>query len=212
MIALAVRDVEGKHAELQRIGKQLVDEAFAVLYKQPKESSGAVIGIAVNTLPGLKRVEVIRVDRDSSKDIPDGLEGIQVSKDGKSYFLRASVGRGELGVQYKVGGLKGLKGKLVRGERRRLTDDSHKDEGRGDHREYYGHDDHQGRPNHRIKRRAASVSGQVLPPGSLADSFSRRELIPRGASAGFVIYEDHPNDWDAWSVHCHQVGQSLTLT
>ena len=52
----------------------------------------------------------------------------------------------------------------------------------------------------------------VLPPGSLADSFSRRELIPRGASAGFVIYEDHPNDWDAWSVHCHQVGQSLTLT
>lgn len=24
----------------------------------------------------------------------------------------------------------------------------------------------------------------------------RRELLPKGPSAGFVIYEDHPNDWE----------------
>ena len=116
MIALAVRDVEKKHAELLETGKRLVNEAFAVLYKQPQKPSGDMMGLVVNTLPGLKRVEVIRVDKTSSKKIPDGLEGIQVSQDGNSYFCRASVEKGVLGTQYVVGKMKGLKGKSVDGQ------------------------------------------------------------------------------------------------
>ncbi len=27
---------------------------------------------------------------------------------------------------------------------------------------------------------------------------SRRELIPQGQTGGLIIFEDHPNYWDAW--------------
>ena len=30
----------------------------------------------------------------------------------------------------------------------------------------------------------------------------RRELIPQGLTGGLVIFEDHPNYWDAWGASC----------
>src|SRR6266436_97625 len=29
---------------------------------------------------------------------------------------------------------------------------------------------------------------------------SRRELIPQGQTGGLIIFEDHPNYWDAWGM------------
>ena len=38
---------------------------------------------------------------------------------------------------------------------------------------------------------------RVLMHVSLRDD-SRRELIPQGQTGGLMIFEDHPNYWDAW--------------
>lgn len=32
----------------------------------------------------------------------------------------------------------------------------------------------------------------------------RRELIPHGQTGGLVIFEDHPNYWDAWGASCYR--------
>jgi len=37
----------------------------------------------------------------------------------------------------------------------------------------------------------------VLTHVSVRDN-SRRELIPQGQTGGLMIFEDHPNYWDAW--------------
>ncbi|KAG1760992.1 galactose mutarotase-like domain-containing protein [Suillus occidentalis] len=34
---------------------------------------------------------------------------------------------------------------------------------------------------------------------------SSRELIPKGSSGGLVIFEDRPNNWDAWDVEFHHL-------
>ncbi|KAK1215351.1 Glycoside hydrolase, 38 vacuolar alpha mannosidase [Marasmius sp. AFHP31] len=40
---------------------------------------------------------------------------------------------------------------------------------------------------------------------SLIDVKLGRELIPEGSTGGLVIFEDHPNYWDAWDVEIHHL-------
>ena len=44
-------------------------------------------------------------------------------------------------------------------------------------------------------RHFLGVSG--IPDACVGDNY-RRELIPQGQTGGLVIFEDHPNYWDAW--------------
>ena len=40
-----------------------------------------------------------------------------------------------------------------------------------------------------------------IPDACMGDIY-RRELIPQGQTGGLVIFEDHPNYWDAWGALC----------
>ncbi|KAJ8094104.1 Alpha-mannosidase 2C1 [Marasmius tenuissimus] len=40
---------------------------------------------------------------------------------------------------------------------------------------------------------------------SLIDVQLGRELVPEGSTGGSVIFEDHPNYWDAWDVEIHHL-------
>jgi alpha-mannosidase len=46
---------------------------------------------------------------------------------------------------------------------------------------------------------------------SLFDVQLRRELIPQGETGGLVIFEDHPNYWDAWDVEIHHLEKAQRL-
>ncbi|CAK5279299.1 unnamed protein product [Mycena citricolor] len=46
---------------------------------------------------------------------------------------------------------------------------------------------------------------------SLLDVKSDRELIQKGATGGFVIFEDRPNSWDAWDVEIHHLEKATRL-
>lgn len=47
-----------------------------------------------------------------------------------------------------------------------------------------------------------SNSGRIT---SIVDKKERRELIAEGKSAGFVIFQDHPRDWDAWDTDIYSL-------
>ncbi|KAH9037516.1 glycoside hydrolase family 38 protein [Lactarius pseudohatsudake] len=46
---------------------------------------------------------------------------------------------------------------------------------------------------------------------SLFDVQLERELIPHGETGGLVIFEDHPNYWDAWDVEIHHLEKAQRL-
>ncbi|KAI9508062.1 glycosyl hydrolases family 38 N-terminal domain-containing protein [Russula earlei] len=46
---------------------------------------------------------------------------------------------------------------------------------------------------------------------SLLDVRLKRELIPQGQTGGLIIFEDHPNYWDAWDVEIHHLEKAQPL-
>ncbi|ORY32631.1 alpha-mannosidase [Naematelia encephala] len=175
-IQIAVKDAQGKYVELQEMGSRLLDEALSVLYRQPKEDSGGKRQVLLNSLPGLERQEVLAVrslhqPRPGEKH-PDGPGEIQWSKrDGTLWFAVAGCEAGS-----HAGAL-----------------DFRKNDESG--------------VKVSVKHGVATLENEHLQvdivDGRLTriwDVKAKRDVIPKGTSAGFVIYEDHPNDWDAWDV------------
>ena len=109
MAAIAVRDTDGKFAEIQKVGKTLLDEALSVLFRQPKTPSGGMQSLVINTLLGLKRIEVIRVEK-GDKQAPDAPNGIQMTSDGKGHFVQAVIERGSLRGGLSIKAVQGLRG------------------------------------------------------------------------------------------------------
>ncbi len=118
---MAVRDVDGKYAELQEVGNRLLDEALSVLYKEPEKPSGELRTIVVNSLPGQSRHEVLEVDRGDHPP-PDAPHGIQLSRDGKSYFSQAVTKQFSLSGEFTIEAVQGVKGeRLQLGEKLSLV-------------------------------------------------------------------------------------------
>lgn len=67
VIEICVKDSDGKYAELQEVGKRLLDEAYGVLYgaaPPTKENKGTAL--IINTLHGINRREVVGIPKAGS--------------------------------------------------------------------------------------------------------------------------------------------------
>jgi len=109
MIQMAVRDTDAKFAEIHEVGTRLMEQAMAVLYRQPGKPSGGDRRFVLNNLPGISRREVLRVDK-SNHDPPDAPHGIQLSRDEKSWFIQAVVETGTLSGGFNIDAVKEVKG------------------------------------------------------------------------------------------------------
>lgn len=96
MIAKAVRDTDAKFEEIRQAGGRMIEDAFQVIYPHAKDPSGMMREVCINTLPGSwERMGVLEIQRGENEDVLDDL-GVQVSRDGKSYFVAASTPKGGL--------------------------------------------------------------------------------------------------------------------
>ncbi|KAH9988748.1 glycosyl hydrolases family 38 N-terminal domain-containing protein [Russula vinacea] len=57
----------------------------------------------------------------------------------------------------------------------------------------------------------ANKAVQLTVAGGRITSYSMRELIPQGQTGGLMIFEDHPNYWDAWDVEIHHLEKAQHL-
>lgn len=89
-IAICVRDSDGKYAELQDVGRRLLDEAYGVLYgtsMQGEERRGAG-ALIINTLHMLDRREVIAMPNSPGvRPKQQQRKGAQLSSDGERTFV-----------------------------------------------------------------------------------------------------------------------------
>jgi alpha-mannosidase len=189
-IGMVYDDAEKLYAEVRADTEALVDKALRVLYPgslplsstAPVPTSGKLTVFAHNTTPFARR-DVVRV--------PLGEGGIssenvllQRTSDGKGGYIVLEGGQG--------GGLV-LPSQINATE---LTDVTvHSTSG----------------DSFILGNKAVQLTvagGRIT---SLFDVRLRRELIPQGQTGGLMIFEDHPNYWDAWDVEIHHLEKAQQL-
>ncbi|WOO79172.1 Alpha-mannosidase [Vanrija pseudolonga] len=174
-IAMVYVDAEAKYAKIQKEITKVINEAYEVLYKgtRPLEPN--------ETVPGKASLVAINTipgyPRQEVVKVPLSAHSsvrahsAQVSKDGHGYVLVESTADSAMCVP------KGLYADIKPVSVKKLGSDSFT-----------------------ISNASLTIKiadGRIT---SIVDTAAEKELLFEGQTAGFVIFEDHPNYWDAWDV------------
>ncbi|KAI0287851.1 glycoside hydrolase family 38 protein [Russula brevipes] len=181
------KDAEKLYAEVREDTEALVEKALGVLYpgsfplSGPESASGPLTIFAHNTTPFARR-DIVRVPL-AEGGISSG-SVLQTSSDGKGGFVVLEGG---------VGGGLVLPNQISSKDIGAVTVHSS-----GSDCFVLG--------NSFVQLTVAG--GRIT---SLFDVRLKRELIPQGQTGGLVIFEDHPNYWDAWDVEIHHLEKANKL-
>ncbi|KAH9970026.1 glycoside hydrolase family 38 protein [Lactifluus volemus] len=181
-------DAEKLYAEVRSDTEALIDKALGVLYPDSlplssaaSTSAGPLTIFAHNTTPFARR-EIVRVPL-AAGGISLG-DVLQTTSDGKEGYIVLEGGAGgglALPSQINVKNLNVVTVRSVGSEHFVLG-------------------------NGNVQLTVAG--GRVT---SLFDVRLKRELIPHGETGGLIIFEDHPNYWDAWDVEIHHLEKCQPL-
>ncbi|KAI0248419.1 glycoside hydrolase family 38 protein [Lactifluus subvellereus] len=188
-IGMVYDDAEKLYAEVRTDTEALIDNALRVLYpgSLPLSSaasvsaSGPLTVFAHNTTPFARR-DIVRVP------LAGGGAGsgdvLQTTSDGKEGYVV---------LEGRAGGGLALPSQV-----------SAKD--LSDVRVHSTGSEHFVLGNRNVQLTVAG--GRIT---SLFDVRLKRELIPQGETGGLIIFEDHPNYWDAWDVEIHHLEKAKRL-
>ncbi|BGP14223.1 hypothetical protein JCM10213_005885 [Rhodosporidiobolus nylandii] len=175
-IGMVYEDAEAKYAHIAKVGSELLESALSALLPGSSSlSSGTNAGgeiVALDTL-GAPRREVVKIPMAAARALSDA--AVQRSEDGEAYVLFET---GQEGVHKPVSvdaiAAKGSEW----GARARAVGSSFTLE------------------TAHLKV-VLSAAGRIT---SILDKDQDRELLLEGKTAGFVIFQDQPLNWDAWDV------------
>ncbi|BGP38279.1 Glycoside hydrolase, 38 vacuolar alpha mannosidase [Rhodotorula kratochvilovae] len=179
-IGLVYDDVEEIYADITKQGAALLDDALSTLLPSSSASLSTFSSgdglVAVDTL-ALPRRELVKVPLAAARALDEA--AVQRSADGEAYVLFESHGgTGQVVIADPVSAATvEEKGEELVSRARALGDSFVLS----------------------TKKLQVTVSreGRIT---SIFDKELERELILEGRSAGFVIFQDHPLNWDAWDV------------
>ncbi|KAF8064431.1 glycoside hydrolase family 38 protein [Lyophyllum atratum] len=193
-IGMVYDDAEKLYAEVRKDGESLLDEAFGVLFpdsvgltrsSNPKalSASGRIVGFNTTFFRRSDVIEVLIVGASA------GLKSqvLQTSSDGKvGYAVMNSPGGGSVGTICTPA--TGLHAQIMPVSV--FTN---------------------GSDNFVLRNSSVQLTISKGRISSLLDVKLGRELIAEGATGGLVIFEDHPNYWDAWDVEIHHLETAKQL-
>ncbi|KAK4047772.1 Glycoside hydrolase, 38 vacuolar alpha mannosidase [Microbotryomycetes sp. JL221] len=175
-IGLIYEDAEKIYAETAHKGKQLLDDALSALVPDSVDvldsnAEGDEL-IAINTTPFARR-EIVKIPLASARALAD--TAVQTSHDGQAYALIQN----ELGSPVvTASSIRDLAASDIVAARARVTTSGYS-------------------LSNGYLEVSVSKTGRIT---SIIDRKLKRELIQNDHSAGFVIFEDRPLNWDAWDV------------
>ncbi|ORY82383.1 family 38 glycoside hydrolase [Leucosporidium creatinivorum] len=175
-IGMVYEDAEKIYAETAHKGGALLEEALKALLPDSfpitdVNSFGDDL-IAVNTT-GFARREIVKIPLAGARALADA--AIQISHDGAAYVLFENEGAEPLVAATSMAQLD--EKKIAPARARAVGEDFVLS-------------------NAQLKV-TINKKGRII---SIVDTELNRELIEAGHSAGFVIFEDRPLNWDAWDV------------
>ncbi|GAA6052494.1 hypothetical protein JCM3770_003794 [Rhodotorula araucariae] len=181
-IGMVYEDVEEMYAAITKEGASLLDHAFSALLPSSSKALSAFCSgdrlIAVDTLT-VPRRELVKVPLAAARALDEA--AVQRSADGEAYVLYETKGEAGKGQAVVVDPLSAAAVE-AKGEelvsRARTVGSSFV-------------------LSTQKLQVTVSREGRIT---SILDKELERELILEGRSAGFVIFQDHPLNWDAWDV------------
>ncbi|GAA5860859.1 hypothetical protein JCM8547_003871 [Rhodosporidiobolus lusitaniae] len=181
-IGMVYEDAERIYANIASKGSQLLEDALSALLpgsialnnstSSSSSSSGDLVALDTLDVP---RRELVKVPLSVARSLEDG--AVQRSADGEAYVLFETGGEGGE-VANKPVGLDKVDSIIGSGARARAA----------------GSDFVLSNSKLEVK---VSRAGRVT---SIMDKEVERELLLEGKTAGFVIFQDQPLNWDAWDV------------
>ncbi|KAI9449033.1 glycosyl hydrolases family 38 N-terminal domain-containing protein [Lactarius psammicola] len=184
---MVYEDAEKLYAEVRADTEALTEEALRVIYPDslPLSAAGAAssgpLTLFAHNTTPFARRDIVRVPLGGGISTGNVL---QTTSDGKEGYVVLEGGPGGglvLPSQISAQDLKGVTAQSSSSEHFVLR-------------------------NERVR---LTVSGGRIT--SLFDVQLERELIPQGETGGLVIFEDHPNYWDAWDVEIHHLEKAQRL-
>ncbi|KAI9447174.1 glycosyl hydrolases family 38 N-terminal domain-containing protein [Lactarius psammicola] len=186
-IGMVYEDAEKLYAEVRADIEALTEEALRVIYPDslPLSAAGATssgpLTLFAHNTTPFARRDIVRVPLGGGISTGNVL---QTTSDGKEGYVVLEGGPGGglvLPSQISAQDLKGVTAQSSSSEHFVLRNESVR----------------------------LTVSGGRIT--SLYDVQLERELIPQGETGGLVIFEDHPNYWDAWDVEIHHLEKAQRL-
>ncbi|KAH8999594.1 glycoside hydrolase family 38 protein [Lactarius hatsudake] len=185
-IGMVYDDAEKLYAEVRADTEALTEEALRVIYPGSLPLSAAVASSGPLTLfahntTPFARRDIVRVPLGGGISTENVL---QTTSDGKEGYVVLEGGPGGglvLPSQISAKDLKGVTAQSSSSEHFVLRNEN---------------------------VRLTVSDGRIT---SLFDVQLGRELIPHGQTGGLVIFEDHPNYWDAWDVEIHHLEKAQRL-
>lgn len=179
-IGMVYEDAEKLYAEIKRVGNELIEEAFKVLFgfsssdARTEPLSGNFVGF--NTTPFPRR-DIVKIPFAGPHATELRSKLVQTTKDGSEGYALMDCSAG--------GPLSSSSGMFA---------DCHPVS------VYTNGSDHFVLKNDLVQLTISQ--GRIT---SLLDVVLGRELIPEGETGGLVIFDDRPNFWDAWDVEIHHL-------
>lgn len=175
-------DAEFKYAAMKKSSLETLEEAFQQMYPGSSPVPGPKVGsqgrlIALNSVPSIARREIIPVYLPEIPGLLKWSTQVNAAGNGKAYILaESSLGDHEGSIVDDVGAIASPV------TIQQLNADT-------------------------FVMANATLSMKITEGriSSIYDHISERELLPKGETGGFIIYEDQPANWDAWDVEIYHL-------